>query len=56
MLDKIMRYEQGEMTADEILELFQELIDTGLIHELNGHYQRQASRLVRDGILTPSED
>lgn len=56
MLDKIMKYEQGEMNAGEILDFFHELVETGLIHELQGHYQRTARQLMRDGLLTISED
>ena len=56
MLDKILQYEQGEMNLDEMVEFYQELIDTGLIHELQGHYQRTARQLMRDGLLTISED
>lgn len=56
MLDKIMKYEQGEMNAGEILDFFHELVETGLIHELQGHYQRTARQLMRDGLLTVSEE
>jgi hypothetical protein len=56
MLDKILQYEQGEMNLDEMVEFYRELIETGLIHELQGHYQRTARQLVRDGLLTVSED
>jgi hypothetical protein len=52
----IMKYERGEMVLGEMIELFEELIKTGLIHELQGHYQRTARQLMRDGLLTISED
>jgi hypothetical protein len=48
-VDKIMRYEGGEMDDDEIIEFFQELIDNGLAWRLQGHYGRMATRLIEAG-------
>lgn len=55
-VDLIMKYEQGDMTTDEIVEFYQHLVDTGTIRGLQGHYQRTARQLMRDGLLTISED
>jgi hypothetical protein len=37
---------------EDTLELFQELLDTGIIFELQGHYQREASQLLQAGLIT----
>lgn len=49
-VDKIMAYEQGEMNRDEIIEFFQELIDSGMCWELQGHYGREATALIEAGL------
>ena len=51
--DRISRYEEGRADEDEIRELFQYLIDTGLAWELQGSYGREASRLIEAGVCTP---
>ena len=38
----IAAYEAGELDEDQVLDLFQRLLDTGLIHQLQGSYQRTA--------------
>lgn len=45
-IDKIMAFEQGELSDDEIIELFQELLNTGLVWELQGIYGRIAKDLI----------
>ena len=47
---KIMRYEDGEMDQDEIVEFFQELIDSGAIYHLQGSYGRMAQHLISQGL------
>ena len=51
-IDKIIAYEQGELDRDETIELFQELIDSGLAWELQGSYGRMAKRLIELGLCT----
>jgi hypothetical protein len=54
-VDKIMAFESGEMnTEDEVIELFQGLIDTGLAWQLQGSYGRAASLLIEAGHCTPA--
>lgn len=51
-VDDIIRYESGEMDEDEMIEFFQRLINTGMIHHLQGHYGRVANDLLRSGLIT----
>ncbi len=45
-LDRIIQYEDGEMEWDEVVSFFQDLMDTGFILNLQGHYQRTAQTLI----------
>ncbi len=56
MVDKIIRYENGEMNTTEVVEFFQELINNGLAWSLQGHYGRTASQLIDLGFCTQSEE
>lgn len=49
-VDKIMRYEGGEMSFEETVEFFQELIDSGMAWRLQGQYGRSAKRLIDEGL------
>ena len=45
----LTEYEQGILEDDAIVAGFQNLIDSGLILSLQGHYQRAAMRLIHSG-------
>lgn len=51
-VDRIMAYEQGELDDEEIVELFQDLIDSKLVWQLQGHYGRVARDLIDSGECT----
>ena len=56
-IDTIIAYENGELTEEETIELFQRLIDTGLAWSLQGSYGRMAQRLIESGYCTlPGKD
>ena len=46
LTERIVAYERGELTEVETIMLFQELVDSGLIVNLQGHYQRFAAQLL----------
>ena len=48
-IDKIMDYEQGELDDEQVIELFQELINTGDAWTLQGRYGRTAKALIEAG-------
>jgi|TARA_R100000008_G_scaffold82962_1_gene67795 hypothetical protein len=52
MVDKIIRYETGQMDEAETIQFFQELINSGLAWSLQGHYGRVASTLIEEGLCT----
>jgi len=48
----IIAYENGELDEEQVIALFQSLLDTGFIYHLQGSYQRQAQRLLDAGLIT----
>ncbi len=48
-VDKIIAFEQGDLDEDGIIQLFQELIDSGLVWQLQGSYGRMARNLIEAG-------
>lgn len=55
MVAKVMAFEAGEMqTKEEIINFFQELIDTGLAWQLQGSYGRAAQALINEGYCQPA--
>jgi len=49
IVSQIMAFEQGELANDEVYALFQFLLDSGMIHSLQGSYQRMAEDLLLAG-------
>lgn len=52
-IGQIIAYEALELDEDAVIELFQYLIDKGIIMNLQGSYQRTAQHLINAGICTP---
>jgi|ETNvirenome_6_30_1030629.scaffolds.fasta_scaffold49993_3 hypothetical protein len=52
MINAIIQYESGEMTPDDIIQFFAELVETGFINAMQGHYQRTAQDLIEGGYIS----
>ena len=50
-LEKMMAWEGGELDKDETIDLFQELLTSGLCWKLQGAYGRQAKALIDEGLI-----
>jgi hypothetical protein len=51
MFQNIIAFENGKLDQDEIIELFQALLDTGYILDLQGSYHRIAKDLINQGLI-----
>lgn len=51
LVDKIIAYETGELRVEDTLDLFAELIKTGMAYKLQGHYGRTAEALIKGGYI-----
>jgi len=52
LTQQIIDYEQGELDQQQTIQLFQELYDSGLVWNLQGHYGRLAYQLLEAGLIT----
>jgi hypothetical protein len=50
-IEVIVRYEQGELEEQEVIDLFQSLVNSGLAWSLQGHYGRTAMDLIEAGLV-----
>jgi len=51
-LSNFIAYEQGALDFGATLDFFAELIKTGQCWQLQGHYGRMATSLIREGLIT----
>lgn len=56
MVGFIMAYEAGDTDEDETIAGFQNLIDYGIVWQLQGSYGRMAAALIEAGLCTPPPD
>ncbi len=49
----IIDYENGDLDETEVLDLFQDMVNTGVVWQLQGSYGRTAQQLISAGKLTP---
>lgn len=52
MLGYIIDFENGSLEEDDVIELFQFLVDTGMAWQLQGFYGRTAEVLIEAGYVT----
>ncbi len=49
LVSKIIEYEEGTLSSEDTIDLFQELVDSGLAWTLQGSYGRMAEYLIDVG-------
>ena len=52
LTERIIEYEQGELNQHQTIQLFQELFDSGLVWNLQGHYGRLCYQLLEAGLIS----
>lgn len=52
LFGRLIEYEEGALGDDEVIALFQDLVDTGYVWILQGHYGRTAIDLINAGLVT----
>lgn len=53
LTSRLLDYEEGNLEESQELSLFQDLVNNGLAWQLQGHYGRTASSLLRAGLISP---
>ena len=51
LTERIIQYEKGELNQEQTIQLFQELVDSGIVWDLQGHYGRLAYQLLEAGLI-----
>lgn len=51
LVGTIIRYEKGDLSEDETIELFSYLVSTGMAWTLQGRYGRTAADLIEAGLI-----
>ncbi|SRR5579871_1063231 len=51
MLDDIISYEHGELSEQQTIELFQRIVNNGMVWTMKGDYSRKAMELERKGLI-----
>lgn len=52
---RLMQYEGGDMSEEDTLALFQDLVNSGLAWQLQGHYGRTAASLLQQGLIQDAD-
>ncbi len=51
LAEKISAYEKNALDDSQVVELYQELYETGIVWELQGHYGRRAYLMLKEGTI-----
>jgi hypothetical protein len=54
-VEAIIHFEQGTLSYEGVIQLFQHLVDNGHAWTLQGAYGRAAQRLIESGAVIPRE-
>ena len=49
----MIEWENGELSDEDTIKLFQSLVDSGLVWQLQGSYGRQAVSMLEEGLIHP---
>jgi len=49
-IDNIIAFENGELSQEDTVKMFQEMIDDGSVWGLQGSYGRNATALIQSGL------
>ena len=49
LVSKIIEYEEGSLSSEDTIDLFQDLVNSGLAWTLQGSYGRMAEYLIEIG-------
>jgi hypothetical protein len=52
LVSAIIDYENGDASGGEVIALFQHLVNTGMVWQLQGRYGRTAVDLIEAGLVT----
>jgi hypothetical protein len=52
LVDRLIAYEEGQLTEEQQIALFEHLVQTGTCWQLEGHYQRVAATLLEAGLIS----
>lgn len=56
LTNRIIEFETGTATEEQVIELFQYLVDTGLAWSLQGSYGRIARNWIENGLIKKSNE
>ena len=56
LLQRVIEYESEDHSLEWIVQLFADLIATGLAWHLQGRFGREAKRYIDNGIINPQGD
>lgn len=56
VVSNIIAFESGELDEDQVVEFFQELVNSGLAWSLQGFYGRTARALIEAGLISEPEE
>ena len=51
LISKIIEYEDGTLDDEQVIELFQDLVNNGMAWTLQGSYGRMAAHLIEEGLI-----